>query len=83
MKSLWVAELVGQLARAGTENVSRRFTWRYAYAKKSRAGQASVYSEGLLVRIATHLNDGLAAVDLAYTATRQALTLVTHWREGR
>ena len=40
------------------------------------------FAEGLLVRIATHLHQGTELVDGAHTATRQAMTLVTHWREG-
>ena len=44
-----------------------------------RAITQFAFSEGLLRRIATHLTDGLAAVDSAHAATRQALTLVTRW----
>ena len=38
--------------------------------------------QGLLVRIAAHLHQGTELVDGAHVATRQAMTLVTHWREG-
>ncbi len=40
------------------------------------------FAEGLLVRIATQLHQGTELVDGAHVATRQAMTLVTHWREG-
>ena len=30
-----------------------------------------------------HLNDGLMQVDAAQTSTLQAMSLLTHWREGR
>jgi len=47
-----------------------------------RALTQFAFAEGLLVRIATHLHQGTELVDEAHTATRQAMTLVTHWREG-
>ena len=40
------------------------------------------FSEGLLNRIATHLNEGLAQIDEAQTATLQAMSLMTRRREG-
>ena len=47
-----------------------------------RAVVQFVYSESLLNRIATHLNQGLMQVDATQTATLQAMSLLTHWREG-
>ena len=52
---------------------------------RDQAGRAITqfaFSEGLLARIATHLNDGLQQVDAAQTTTLQAMSLLTHWREG-
>ncbi len=40
------------------------------------------FAEGMLVRIATHVHDGLEQVDAAQTSTLQAMSLLTHWREG-
>ncbi len=40
------------------------------------------FAEELLVRIATHLNQGLEEVDAAQTATLQTMSLLTRWREG-
>ena len=40
------------------------------------------FAEGMLVRIATHTHNGLEEVDAAQTATLQAMSLLTHWREG-
>ena len=64
------------------EQVSRDSTDAESREQARRAMVQFVYSEGLLNRIATHLNQGLEQVDAAHTATRQAMTLVTHWREG-
>ncbi len=47
-----------------------------------RALTQFAFAEELLVRIATHLHDGLEQVDAAQTATLQAMSLLTHWREG-
>ena len=41
-----------------------------------RALNQFVLAEGLLVRIAAHLNQGLERIDIAQTATLQAMTLV-------
>ena len=38
------------------------------------------FAEGMLVRIATHVDDGLEQVDAAHTATRQAMSLLARWR---
>ena len=40
------------------------------------------FAEGLLGRISTHAHEGLASVDAAQTATLQAMSLLTRWREG-
>ena len=40
------------------------------------------FTEGMLVRIATHVPKGLEQVDAAQTATLQAMSLLTRWREG-
>lgn len=40
------------------------------------------FAEGMLVRIATHTHNGLEEVDAAPPATLQAMSLLTHWREG-
>ena len=47
-----------------------------------RALTQYTFAEGLLTRIATHLHQGTELVDGAHVATRQAMTLVAHWREG-
>ena len=47
-----------------------------------RALTQFAFAEELLVRIATHLNQGLEEVDAAQTATLQTMSLLTHWREG-
>ena len=47
-----------------------------------RAITQFAFAEELLVRIATHLNQGLEEVDAAQTATLQMMSLLTHWREG-
>ena len=39
-------------------------------------------AESLQARIAAHVHQGIDMVDAGQTATRQAMTLVTHWREG-
>ena len=67
-------ELVDDIAQNSTDPESRE--------QARRAMVQFVYSEGLLNRIATHLNDGLMQVDAAQTATLQAMSLLTHWREG-
>ncbi len=40
------------------------------------------FAEGLLGRISTHAHEGLASVHAAQTSTLQAMSLLTHWREG-
>ncbi len=47
-----------------------------------RALTQFAFAEELLVRIATHLHDGMEQVDAAQTSTLQAMSLLTHWREG-
>ena len=64
------------------EGISLNSTDPESREQARRAVVQFVYSEGLLSRIATHLNQGLEEVDAAHTATRQALTLVTRWRGG-
>ncbi len=64
------------------EQISRDSTDPEAQELARRAMVQFVYSEGLLNRIATHLNQGLMQVDAAQTATLQAMSLLTHWREG-
>ena len=68
-------ELVDGIAQNSTDPESREAA--------RRAMVQFVYSEGLLNRIATHLNQGLMQVDGAQTSTLQAMSLLTHWREGR
>ena len=64
------------------EQISRDSTDPEAQELARRAMVQFVYSEGLLNRIATHLNQGLEEIDLAHTATRQAMSLMTRLREG-
>ena len=66
--------LVEQISRDSTDPESRD--------QAGRAVTQFAFSEGLLSRIATHLNQGLEEVDLAHTATRQAMSLMTRLREG-
>lgn len=65
--------LVDQISRDSTDAESRD--------QARRAITQFVFSEGLLSRIATHLNQGIEKIDQAHTATRQAISLVTRWRE--
>ena len=58
-----------------SESVESRDQARRALMQYSMA-------EALLTRIAGHLHQGIELVDGAHTATRQSITLVTHWREG-
>ena len=64
------------------EGISLNSTDPESREQARRAVTQFVYSEGLLNRIATHLNDGLMQVDAAQTASLQAMSLLTRWREG-
>ena len=64
------------------EGISLSSTDPESREQARRAVVQFVNSEGLLNRIAVHLNDGLQQVDAAQTATLQAMSLLTHWREG-
>ena len=64
------------------ETISRDSTDSESRDQARRALMQYSMAEGLLVRIATHLHQGTDLVDGAHTTTRQAMTLVTHWREG-
>ena len=80
-----VRRLSAELREGGfnlVEQISRDSTDAESREQARRAMVHFVYFDGLLNRIATHLNEGLASVDAAHTATRQAMTLVTRWREG-
>ncbi len=66
--------LVEQIAEESTDPESQE--------QARRAVTQFAFAEGLLNRIATHLNDGLMQVDAAQTSTLQAMSLMTHWREG-
>ena len=57
-------------------------SWRMSREQARRAVTQFAFSEGLLNRIATHLNEGLMQVDAAQTSTLQVMSLLTHWREG-
>ncbi len=64
------------------ETISRDSTDSESMDQARRALTQFAFAEGQLVRIATHLHQGTELVDGAHTATRQAMTLVTHWRDG-
>ena len=59
------------------EQISQESTDGESRDQARRALNQLALSEGLLVRVATTLNQGLEHVDLAQTATLQAMTLVT------
>ncbi len=67
-------ELVETISQDSTDSESRD--------QARRALTQFAFAEELLVRIATHLHDGMEQVDAAQTATLQAMSLLTHWREG-
>ena len=64
------------------ETISRDSTDSESMDQARRALIQFAFAEELLVRIATHLHDGLEQVDAAQTSTLQAMSLLTHWREG-
>ena len=59
------------------EQISQESTDEKSREQARRALNQFALSEGLLVRIATCLNQGLEYVDLAQTAALQVMTLVT------
>ena len=65
--------LVEQIAEESTDPESQE--------QARRAVTQFAFSEGLLTRIATHLNEGLMQVDAAQTSTLQAMSLLTR-QEG-
>ena len=64
------------------EQISQESTDPGSRDQASRAITQFAFAEELLVRIATHLNQGLEEIDAAQTATLQAMSLLTRWREG-
>ena len=66
--------LVEQISQDSSDPESRE--------QARRALTQFAFAEELLVRIATHLNDGLMQVDAAQTSNLQAMSLLTHWRMG-
>lgn len=67
-------QLVELIARDSADTESRDLA-RRALTQLSLAG-------ALKRRLDTHIYEGIAMVSGAHVATRQAMTLVTHWREG-
>ena len=67
-------QLVEIIARDAADSESRELA-RRALTQLNLAG-------ALKARLDTHIYEGISMVSGAHVATRQAMTLVTHWREG-